>query len=149
MDIKNVVDELCKLYPGGRMGMAEALGMSMQKFQNKFYQKNGCRFFALSELEQMEDVVGVPLLANYFAKRRGGVFVKYPEVDNIDKVELFDISVNVDAKKALLSLLISESIEDGVIDENEQEKILNSLHIFLGSKMTEIMALIELYKKKN
>jgi hypothetical protein len=55
-NLKEVVKAMCKAYPGGREAMAGALGMSVTQFNNNLYEKNGCRFFEVSELEAMEDI---------------------------------------------------------------------------------------------
>jgi hypothetical protein len=52
--LKEVVKAMCKAYPGGREAMAGALGMSVTQFNNNLYEKNGCRFFEVNELEAME-----------------------------------------------------------------------------------------------
>ena len=36
--------------------MAGALGMTVTQFNNNLYEKNGCRFFEVSEPEAMEDI---------------------------------------------------------------------------------------------
>lgn len=54
--LKEVVKAMCKAYPGGREAMAGALGMSVTQFNNNLYEKNGCRFFEVNELEAMEDI---------------------------------------------------------------------------------------------
>jgi hypothetical protein len=55
--------------------MAGALGMTLTQFNNNLYEKNGCRFFEVSELEAMEDISNTSLLADYFARRRGALLV--------------------------------------------------------------------------
>lgn len=147
MDIKEVVKEMCNNMPGGQSAMAGALFMPLHKFQNKLYESKGCRFFDISELEAMEDFVGKPFLAEYFAKRQGGVFTKLPEAEELDSVELFNLSVHSDAKKALLSLVVSKAIEDGVIDGKEKKQILDCLHDFFSSKTNEIVGLLKVYQK--
>ncbi len=67
-NLKEVVKAMCKAYPGGREAMAGALGMSLTQFNNNLYEKNGCRFFEVSELEAMEDISNTSLLADYFAR---------------------------------------------------------------------------------
>lgn len=146
MDIKEVVKEMCNLMPGGRSAMAGALGMSSQTFKNKLYEANGCRFFEISDLEVMEDYVGQPLLAEYFAKRASGTFIKLPDAEDLDQVELFNLSVSADAKKAILSLGVSKALEDGVIDIKEKKAILQALHGYLTAEIKEVSALIDLYK---
>lgn len=41
--------------------MAGALGMSVTQFNNNLYEKNGCRFFEVNELEAMEDISNTSL----------------------------------------------------------------------------------------
>ncbi|MFC0178975.1 YmfL family putative regulatory protein [Thorsellia kenyensis] len=147
MNIKQVIINLCNEVPGGRSAVAGALGMELSSFNNRLYEKNKCRFFSVDELEAIEDIAGKPFLAEYFAKRQGGVFTKLPDADELDAVELFNLSVHADAKKALLSLVVSKAIEDGVIDGKEKEQILNCLHQFFGSKKSEILALLKVYQK--
>ena len=55
-NLKEAVKAMCKAYPGGREAMAGALGMTLTQFNNNLYEKNGCRFFEVSELEAMEDM---------------------------------------------------------------------------------------------
>ena len=55
-NLKEAVKAMCKAYPGGREAMAGALGMTVTQFNNNLYEKNGCRFFEVSELEAMEDI---------------------------------------------------------------------------------------------
>lgn len=59
--LKEVVKAMCKAYSGGREAMAGALGMSLTQFNNNLYEKNGCRFFEVNELEAMEDISNTSL----------------------------------------------------------------------------------------
>ncbi|EPG4346249.1 YmfL family putative regulatory protein, partial [Enterobacter hormaechei] len=88
--LKEVVKAMCKAYPGGREAMAGALGMSVTQFNNNLYEKNGCRFFEVNELEAMEDISNTSLLADYFARRRGALLVDVPQLEDLDRVDLFD-----------------------------------------------------------
>ena len=66
--LKEVVKAMCKAYPGGREAMAGALGMSVTQFNNNLYEKNGCRFFEVNELEAMEQegiICGYHTLINW------------------------------------------------------------------------------------
>lgn len=69
--IKEVIKEMCKALPGGRSAMAGALGMSLDTFNNKLYEKNGCRFFDIDEQEAMKDISGTKLLVEYHLDRHG------------------------------------------------------------------------------
>lgn len=87
MNLKEVVKSMCKAYPGGREAMAGALGMTVTQFNNNLYEKNGCRFFEVSELEAMEDISNTSLLADYFARRRGALLVDVPHLEELDRVD--------------------------------------------------------------
>lgn len=128
VDLKSVVKSMCKAFPGGRSALAGALGMSETEFNNNLYEKNGCRFFEVAELEAMEDLSGTSCMAEYFAQRRGLLLVDVPTRTNLDPVELFFQSVKVAAKSGLVDQMINESIaDDGVIDAEEKEEIM-ALH---------------------
>ena len=84
--LKEVVKAMCKAYAGGREAMAGALGMSVTQFNNNLYEKNGCRFFEVNELEAMEDISNTSLLADYFAQRRGALLVDVPQLEDLDRL---------------------------------------------------------------
>jgi hypothetical protein len=97
--LKEVVKAMCKAYPGGREAMAGALGMSVTQFNNNLYEKNGCRFFEVNELEAMEDISNTSLLADYFARRRGALLVDVPHLEDLDRVDLFDRAMRTSAAR--------------------------------------------------
>lgn len=86
--LKEVVKEMCKAFPGGRSAMAGALGISETTFNNKLYEKNGCRFFENDELEAIEELSGTKLLVEYHMDRHSMVPATKVEPENLDTVEL-------------------------------------------------------------
>ncbi|MGO2335947.1 YmfL family putative regulatory protein [Providencia sp.] len=117
--LKEVVKEMCKAMPGGRSAMAAALGMSETTFNNNLYEKNGCRFFENDDLEAMEELSGTKLLVGYHMDRHGITPAKKVDPENLDKVELFEIRMNLDAMQGSLTILIKESIADGILTNDE------------------------------
>ena len=97
MNLKEVVKSMCKAYPGGREAMAGALGMTVTQFNNNLYEKNGCRFFEVSELEAMEDISNTSHLAEYFSRRRGALLVDVPHLEELDRVDLFSRAMRTSA----------------------------------------------------
>ncbi|WP_250542480.1 YmfL family putative regulatory protein [Escherichia coli] len=97
--LKEVVKAMCKAYPGGRQAMAGALGMSETQFNNNLYEKNGCRFFEVTELEAMEDISNTSFVADYFAKRRGALLVDVPNLEDLDRVDLFSRAMRTAAAR--------------------------------------------------
>lgn len=121
--IKQVVKEMCKALPGGRSAMAGALGMSLDTFNNNLYEKNGCRFFEVEELEAMEDISGTQLLVEYHLERHGMSALPKVDAEQIDQVELFDMRMKLGAMQGSLAILIQESLADGVLTDEELGRI--------------------------
>lgn len=117
--LKEVVKEMCKAFPGGRSAMAGALGISETTFNNKLYEKNGCRFFEHDELEAVEELSGTKLLVEYHLDRHGMTAMEPIEAEKLDQVELFDIRMKLGAMQGALAVLIQESIADGILTGDE------------------------------
>ncbi|MDY4323144.1 YmfL family putative regulatory protein [Pectobacterium brasiliense] len=145
VDIKETIKAMCKAYPGGRSAMAGALGMKLEQFNNNLYEKNGCRFFEIHELEAMEDISGTSLLAEYFAKRRGALLVDVPTFEDLDHVELYSRSVRTAAKRGQGDQMIQKAIEDGVIDDDESKEIMSLHNKHLAAREVEIRSILALF----
>ncbi|WP_434801551.1 YmfL family putative regulatory protein [Serratia symbiotica] len=98
-NLKEVVKSMCKAVAGGGSAMGGALGITDKTFTNNLYEKNGCRFFEIGELEAMEDISGTNLLTEYFAQRRGVMVVDIPILEELDQVELFSKSIRAAAHR--------------------------------------------------
>jgi hypothetical protein len=149
VDIKTVVKAMCKAFPGGRSAMAGGLGMTETQFNNNLYEKNGCRFFEVAELEAMQDLSGTSFLAEYFAQRRGGLFVDIPQLEELDQVELFSRSMRTAAHRGHVDMIIQASLEDGVIDSAEAAEIMTYHQRHLAARDAEVRAVIALFSKKS
>lgn len=123
-NLKEAVKAMCKAYRGGREAMAGALGMTVTQFNNNLYEKNGCRFFEVSELEAMEDISNTSLLADYFARRRGALLVDVPHTEELDRVDLFSRAMRTSAARGQVDQIIEQALEDGVIERHEAEEIM-------------------------
>lgn len=118
--LKEVVKEMCKVYPGGRGAMSGALGISETTFNNKLYEKNGCRFFEADEIEAMEDLSGSSFLVEYHMARHGITPAKKINPERLDKVELHDMRIELSAMYAKLALVTQESLRDGRLTKKER-----------------------------
>ncbi|AYH09395.1 hypothetical protein C5E24_06675 [Pectobacterium parmentieri] len=145
VDIKETIKAMCKAYPGGRSAMAGALGMKLEQFNNNLYEKNGCRFFEIHELEAMEDISGTSLLAEYFAQRRGALLVDVPRFEDLDHVELYSRSVRTAAKRGQVDQMIQKAIEDGVIDDDEAKEIMKLHNKHIAAREAEIRSILALF----
>ncbi|ENF9938720.1 hypothetical protein ABR461_004577 [Enterobacter hormaechei] len=146
--LKEVVKAMCKAYPGGREAMAGALGMSVTQFNNNLYEKNGCRFFEVNELEAMEDISNTALLADYFARRRGVLLVDVPQLEDLDRVDLFDRAMRTSAARGRVDTVIQRALEDGVIERHEAEEINEYHRLHLAAREEEIRAIVALFSRK-
>lgn len=147
--LKQVVKAMCKALPGGREAMAGALGMTISQFNNNLYEKNGCRFFEVTELEAMEDLSNTSLVADYFAKRRGALLVDIPHLDDLDRVDLFSRAMRTAAARGQVDQIIEQALEDGVIEQHEAEEILLHHRRHLAAREEEIRAIVALFGRKN
>nr|WP_282559996.1 YmfL family putative regulatory protein [Providencia rettgeri] len=107
--------------------MAGALGISETTFNNKLYEKNGCRFFENDELEAIEELSGTKALVEYHMDRHSMVPATKVEPENLDAVELFEIRMNLGAMQGALSVLIQDSISDGVLTPDETKAIYRKM----------------------
>ncbi|HFK5751221.1 TPA: YmfL family putative regulatory protein [Enterobacter ludwigii] len=146
--LKEVVKAMCKAYPGGREAMSGALGMSVTQFNNNLYEKNGCRFFEVNELEAMEDISNTSLLADYFARRRGALLVDVPHLEDLDRVDLFDRAMRTSAARGRVDTVIQKALEDGVIEPHEAEGINEYHRRHLAAREEEIRAIVALFGRK-
>lgn len=147
-NLKEAVKAMCKAYPGGREAMAGALGMTVTQFNNNLYEKNGCRFFEVSELEAMEDISNTSLLADYFARRRGALLVDVPHLEELDSVDLFSRAMRTSAARGQVDQIIEQALEDGVIERHEAEEIMVHHRRHLAAREEEIAAIITLFSRK-
>lgn len=147
-NLKEVIKSMCKAVAGGRSAMAGALGMTDTTFTNNLYEKNGCRFFEIGELEAMEDISGTNLLTEYFAQRRGVIVVDIPILEELDQVELFSKSIRTAAHRGHVDQIIHESLADGVIDEKEAINIMRYRRKHLQARDAEVRAVIALFSKR-
>ncbi|WP_447868783.1 YmfL family putative regulatory protein [Rahnella aceris] len=148
VDLKSVVKAMCKAYPGGRSAMAGALGMSEAGFNNNLYEKNGCRFFEIAELEAMEDLSGTNLLADYHAKRRGCLLIDRPKFEELDRVDLFSRAMRTAAARGQVDQIITLALEDGVIEQHEAEEIEIYHRRHMVAREEEIQAITALFSRK-
>ncbi|EOI3517179.1 YmfL family putative regulatory protein [Cronobacter muytjensii] len=144
-NIKAAISAMCKAHPAGRLGMAADLGMSIDTFHNHMYQKCGSRFFTLAELERMEDLSGVSMLAEYAAARVGKLLVDVPKPESMDNVDLFAIDMKTSAAKGQLAQAQIEAAEDGVIDRHERKKLSELFRKTIRHQFHGFMGFMALY----
>ncbi|UPK82562.1 hypothetical protein LW139_07695 [Proteus vulgaris] len=147
--IKQVVKEMCEMTAGGREAMAGALGISLTSFNNKLYEKNGCRSFDLNELLAMQDISKTVLFAEFVARESNRLLVDRISPAELDETELFVLRSGVDVMQGRLALYMKESLADGVIDNEEEQKIKMMLDGLISQIRTFMNAFVSLHQKRN
>ncbi|VTM21355.1 Uncharacterised protein [Klebsiella pneumoniae] len=146
-NLKEAVKAMCKAYPGGREAMAGALGMTVTQFNNNLYEKNGCRFFEVSELEAMEDISNTSLLADYFARRRVLCWWMFRTWKSWIAWTC-SAGQCTSAARGQVDQIIEQALEDGVIERHEAEEIMVHHRRHLAAREEEIAAIITLFARK-
>ena len=146
--IKQVVKEMCDVTAGGSEAMAGAIGMSLPSFNNKLYEKNGCRSFDLNELLAMQDISKTVLFAEFIARESGMLLVERIKPDEIDEPELFRLHNKVGSKQGELAIFLEKSLEDGVVDSEEEKQLNVMLDRVIASGRAFVNAFISLHRKK-
>ncbi|NBN02699.1 YmfL family putative regulatory protein [Proteus sp. G2665] len=147
--IKQVVKEMCDVTAGGREAMAGALGLSLTSFNNKLYEKNGCRSFDLNELLAMQDISKTVLFAEFVARESNRLLVDRISPAELDEMELFVLRSGVDEMQGRLALFMKDSLADGVIDNEEEQKIKMMLDGLISQIRTFMNAFVSLHQKRN
>ncbi|HGN0072930.1 TPA: hypothetical protein ACKRFP_003630 [Proteus mirabilis] len=68
---------------------------------------------------------------------------------DLDQTELFTLRSNVDEMQGRLALLMKDSLADGVIDNEEEQKIKMMLDGLISQIRTFMNAFVSLHQKRN
>lgn len=146
--LKEVVRDMCSATNGGREVMAGALGMSVTSFNNRFYEKNGCRFFDHHDLMMMQEVSGTKLYAEYVATESGMLLVEKINPADLDETELHRLRSDYDLKLSELIIFTNASIEDGEIDSDEERGMDLRMERAVASGRSYYLHMKALYKQE-
>ena len=147
--LKEVVREMCSVVPGGRDAMAVAIGLSMTSFNNRFLEKNGCRFFDHHDLMMMQEVSGTVLYAEFVARASNRLLVEKIKPADLDETELHRLRSIYDLKLSDLIIFTNESLKDGVIDSEEEKGMDIRLERAVASGRSYYIHLKALHKVGN
>lgn len=142
---RKVVSAIIAAYPGGRDCAAARLGLELKKFDNHAYENAGHRPLTDEQIHVLEEETGTHFLPDYIAAQYGGVFVPLPTAEELDNTELYHRSVVTATRRGLVDLIIAKSLENGVIDADEAQAILDAHRCHVSARHAEIAALLALY----
>lgn len=143
---KEVVKEIIKQTKGGRGALAGAIGMSETTFNNKLYERNGCRFFDDEDLEAMEIHADTYCLAQYRASQRGGLFIPIGDSE-LDAEELSEIQIQEMAALGQVNVEICQALADDQMIDSKEAKAIKAAAIEAATRIIlSKLATIRVYK---
>lgn len=145
---RQVVSAVICSYPGGRECAAARLGMPLKKFDNHVYENAGSRPLSDEQLLVLEQEAGTRFYADFIAAQNGGVFVPVANPDEVDHVELYELSIKTAVKRGRVDQIIAEALLDGVIHDHEVVAILEAHRQHIAARYHEIVTVIALHRTK-
>lgn len=145
---KDVVSAIIRAYPGGRAKAAAHLGLELKKFDNHAYENNNARPLNDLQLCQLEATAHTTFLPQFVASLYGGIFVKVADVDVLDNVELYTMSMVTSARRGAVDLEIAKALADGSISNAEAEEIMRAHEAHMSARHTEVLAAIALHRAR-
>jgi hypothetical protein len=136
-------------FPGGLAYASDFLGEeNLKRFKNRIYESAGVRPLTDDEVCTLETEARTTFLPDYICAMYGGVFVRLPEVGDLDNVDMHQRSLRTSVKRGRVDQFLALALEDGEITAAEAAEIL-ALHAkHLAARHEEVTALIELHKSK-
>lgn len=139
MNKKEMVNKTIAGFPGGKEAVAAVLGMSVDGFNNRLYEKKGQPFFSVDELETMASLNNTPYVAEYFAIKTGHVVIETPKVEELDKQELYDSEMFVNSLSGQLKQLRYQAQSDGMYDPQELADIECAERKYIAALVAHLM----------
>lgn len=139
MEIRKSYLAMIKEFGGGADAMAAALAMSKAALHNRIYEIKG-QGILVDTAMQMQALSRSTHFAEAVASESGGVFVKLPDPDEIDREELLVKFNELYGHLGDLSTKFKDSISDNEIDKKER-KALQSLGHEIHQTIEELLAL--------
>lgn len=146
---KDVVSAIIRAYPGGRAQAAAHLGLELKKFDNHAYENNNARPLNELQLCQLEATAHTTFLPEFIASLYGGIFVKVADVDALDNIELYAMSMVTSAKRGAVDLEIAKALADGSISNAEAEEIMHAHEAHMSARHTEVLSAIALHRARS
>ena len=122
MDIRQSYTAMIMAFPGGWPAMSAAMGLSRVALQNRVYDVKG-QSVRVDEALAMQHLSSTTYFAEAVAAESGGVFLRLPERQYVDRDELLDKFNELYSKLGLLSSQFQAATADGEIDRRERRAL--------------------------
>lgn len=143
-----MVSAIIRAYPGGRAQAAAHLGLELKKFDNHAYENNNARPLNDLQLCQLEATAHTTFLPEFIASLYGGIFVKVADVDHLDNLELYSMSMVTSAKRGAVDIEIAKALADGSISSAEADEIMRAHEAHMSARHTEVLSAIALHRAR-
>lgn len=144
---RQVMSQVISQYPGGRECAAARLGVPLKRLENQVYENNGHQPLSDSQLHLLEQANNTTWLPEYISRLYGGYFVKLPETDELDNVELHRRCLHTSVKRGLVDQMIAIALEDGEISVEEAQEILALHDKHISARHSQVLATITLHTR--
>jgi hypothetical protein len=145
---RQVMSTVVTSYPGGRECAAARLGLPLKRLDNQVYEQNGVMPLSDTQLHMLELETGTTHLPDYICALYGGVFVPMPNAEALDNIELYIRSLRTDVSRGKVDHLITQALDDGLIDEAELAEIVAAHRQHIAARHAEVGAVITLHRKQ-
>lgn len=125
MEIKKSFLSMIRSFPGGWDAMSGALGMSRDALENRIYERKGQSVLVETAL-QMQEFSGTTHFAEAVAQASGGLFMKLPDHNGMDREELLAKFNELYSKLGDLSTKFREYVKDDEIDQRERADLTDT-----------------------
>ena len=143
MNIRQSYLEMIKSYSGGWDAMTGALGMTRDALENRIYERKG-QGVRVDTALQMQAFSGSTYFAESVAIVSGGVFVKTPMPEQIDRIDLLGKLNELHAQIGMYHQQFAEFTKNDELDDKECERLsatTNGIHKALQESMAIMFSL--------
>lgn len=142
MTIKHLAYRIAHDFPGSVAGLASLMGRGDVVLRNKLNPNSETHFLTVQEFETIVDFAEQNhLVAEYFATKAGGVFMKLPDVPESD-MALLDVFMSAMKELGEVSSAFQKSYADGDITSREFADISDEIDDVLA-KLLEFKAAVK------
>lgn len=143
MNIRQSYLAMIKSYQGGWDAMTGALGMTRDALENRIYERKG-QGIRVDTALQMQAFSDSTHFAEAVAVVSGGVFVKTPPPDQLDRIDLLNKLNELHAQIGLYHQQFAEFTKNDELDDKECERLsvtTNGIHKALQESMAIMFSL--------
>lgn len=146
MGKRELINALLEHIDGGVQVAAAYLGITPAAFDGRRYEHKGTRFFSGDELLALQTLSKTALVAEFYAEEANSIVVPKCEGD-AGNYDLFQMKLEIDTARGILSQSIVKSIEDGEIDDEETKTLDHDFNELMKAWQSFYIQLKKSHKK--